>query len=90
MAWKFTLLPILNSCQISHPERSWFILVVRFGQGTQSNIVPCSIIDLFTASIIPCLALRGIAAGIARSPTLRTKVLLRELNFLALLMRIAV
>jgi hypothetical protein len=80
MAWKFTLLPILNSCQILHPERFWFILVVRFGQGTLFNLVPCSFIDPLTASIIPCLALRGIAGGIASSPTLLKKVLLRELS----------
>jgi hypothetical protein len=45
-------------------------------------MVTCSIINSFTPSIIPCLALRGIAGGIARSPTLRTKVLLRESSFL--------
>jgi len=50
--------------------------VVRSGQGTSSNIITRSVIDFFTASIIPCLALRGIARGIARSSTLRAKVLL--------------
>jgi len=32
-------------------------------------------------SIIPCLALRGVATGIAQSPSLKVKVLLCELTF---------
>jgi hypothetical protein len=42
-----------------------------------NTIIPCSITDLFIASIIPCLALQGVAGSIASSRTLRAKVLLR-------------
>jgi hypothetical protein len=35
----------------------------------------------FYDSIIPCLALRGVAAGIARSSSLRAKILLCEWTF---------
>jgi hypothetical protein len=38
--------------------------------------------EAWVSSIIPCLALRGVATGIAQSPSLKVKVLLRELPVL--------
>lgn len=38
------------------------------------------LLDLFLSSIIPCLALKGVASAIAASKTLKAKVLLRMLR----------
>jgi hypothetical protein len=54
----------------------WFIMdKVRL----QNRVICIQIIDTFN-SIIPCLALRGVAASIARSRSLRAKVLLCEFH----------
>ena len=47
--------------------------------GTCSHALARS--DLKICSIIPCLALKGVAAAIARSSTLRVKVLLCEYSY---------
>jgi hypothetical protein len=39
-------------------------------------LIPQHFMILTALSIIPCLALRGVASGIARSPQLRAKILL--------------
>lgn len=52
--------------------------MVPYGRGElRTAILSCYLTSY--DSIIPCLALRGVAAGIARSSSLRAKILLREL-----------
>ena len=54
-------------------------LIVDKVCGTCSHALARS--DLKLCSIIPCLALKGVAAAIARSSTLKVKVLLREYSY---------
>lgn len=51
--------------------------VDRCGQGVPSHLLLGSNTQ-HSQSIIPCLALRGVAQAIARSRSIRAKVLLRE------------
>lgn len=54
----------------------WFVVdEVSLHPGTKSLLL-----DLVLSSIIPCLALKGVASAIAASKTLKAKVLLRMLR----------
>jgi hypothetical protein len=71
---RFILLQPQNTSQASVPTRFWCTHVGLSGLGSFSPVSEARSLEA-VASIIPCLALRGVASAIANSRTLRAKVL---------------
>jgi hypothetical protein len=84
MGLRFILLRTPIIYRLLLRKMSWYILVVLYGPGRFLFCmahVSQRLLIRFYYSIIPCLALRGVAAGIARSCSLRAKILLCEWTF---------
>lgn len=75
---KYIHILTLISSQISPWHRSWCTLVGLCGRGRRRWNDLQALQTEEPCSIVPCLALRGVAKGIAKSYSLKAKVLLRE------------
>lgn len=79
MDTRFIRLQTLTTYRICLRTRCWSIHAAPYGPGKLKSLHAMENHDLIRSSIIPCLAIRGVASAIARSRSLRAKVLLREL-----------
>ena len=67
-----------RTLRFSRASASRIILYIHADLSGLGSSLIRFIAELNIYSIIPCLALRGIATSIARSPSLRAKILLRK------------